>query len=211
MFTVFAVVCALGLSLALYGEFLGRSPWVAAGKMIAASAYMAAAFALGAPYSQYGRLLLAAMLVCSLGDPLLVSRKSRRLFVAGHAAFLVGHLCYAGAFIVRGVTPVPALAGLILLSIFAWRVSAWLRPHLEQRMKLPVHLYIAAICLMMLLALGTAGSSGSGLVISGALLFLVSDLFVARNRFVTPGFVNRAAGLPLYFSAQLILAATVGY
>jgi hypothetical protein len=34
----------------------------------------------------------------------------------------------------------------------------------------------------------------------------VSDLFVARDRFVQPGFVNRLLGLPLYYAAQAMLA-----
>jgi hypothetical protein len=37
-------------------------------------------------------------------------------------------------------------------------------------------------------------------------LFWLSDLCVARERFVTQGFVNRAIGLPLYYGAVLVLA-----
>jgi hypothetical protein len=32
---------------------------------------------------------------------------------------------------------------------------------------------------------------------------------VARDRFVAPGFVNRAWGLPLYFGAQLLFAFAI--
>jgi hypothetical protein len=46
-------------------------------------------------------------------------------------------------------------------------------------------------------------------VLVGALLFFVSDLAVARDRFVSPGFANAAWGLPLYYAATLVLAATV--
>jgi uncharacterized membrane protein YhhN len=41
------------------------------------------------------------------------------------------------------------------------------------------------------------------------MLFVLSDLAVARNRFVERVFINRAVGLPLYFTAQLLLAASV--
>jgi len=44
----------------------------------------------------------------------------------------------------------------------------------------------------------------------GAMLFLLSDLTVVRNRFVEHAFVNRAVGLPLYYAGQLMLAFTVG-
>ena len=43
----------------------------------------------------------------------------------------------------------------------------------------------------------------------GALLFFASDLSVARDVFVHRTFVNRLWGLPLYYAAQLCLAATV--
>jgi len=39
-------------------------------------------------------------------------------------------------------------------------------------------------------------------------VFGISDLFVARQRFVSSGFVNAAVGLPAYFGAQLLLAYT---
>jgi len=44
----------------------------------------------------------------------------------------------------------------------------------------------------------------------GAVLFFLSDLLVARDRFVAPGFGNRLLGLPLYYAAQLLLASAVG-
>ena len=39
--------------------------------------------------------------------------------------------------------------------------------------------------------------------------FALSDLSVARDRFVRPGFANAAWGLPLYFAAQLVIASSV--
>jgi uncharacterized membrane protein YhhN len=44
----------------------------------------------------------------------------------------------------------------------------------------------------------------------GAVLFYLSDLAVARHRFVRESFLNRAIGLPVYFSGQILLAMTVG-
>jgi hypothetical protein len=40
-------------------------------------------------------------------------------------------------------------------------------------------------------------------------MFYVSDLAVARQRFVAQSWTNKLWGLPLYFGAQLVLAATV--
>jgi hypothetical protein len=48
------------------------------------------------------------------------------------------------------------------------------------------------------------------LVLCGAFSFYLSDIFVARQRFVTPSFFNRLAGLPLYYLGQFLLASTPG-
>jgi uncharacterized membrane protein YhhN len=41
-------------------------------------------------------------------------------------------------------------------------------------------------------------------------LFYVSDVFVARQRFLKTEFLNRLIGLPLYYSGQFMLAFSVG-
>ena len=43
----------------------------------------------------------------------------------------------------------------------------------------------------------------------GAVLFYVSDIFVARDRFVTPSPLNQRIGLPLYYAAQIALAFSI--
>ena len=44
----------------------------------------------------------------------------------------------------------------------------------------------------------------------GDLAFYLSDLGVARQRFVSPGLINRFVGLPLYYGAQLLFAFSTG-
>ncbi|TSA45075.1 MAG: lysoplasmalogenase, partial [Deltaproteobacteria bacterium] len=41
--------------------------------------------------------------------------------------------------------------------------------------------------------------------------FYISDIFVARQRFVTPNYFNRAIGLPLYFAGQFMIAFSVRF
>ena len=55
----------------------------------------------------------------------------------------------------------------------------------------------------------TASSSGRLGLYAGAALFYLSDLAVARQRFVAPGFENKLIGLPLYYAGQLLLASAV--
>ena len=56
---------------------------------------------------------------------------------------------------------------------------------------------------------GASGATGLWLLLAGAFAFYVSDLAVARERFVSSSFLNRAWGLPLYYGAQILLAASV--
>jgi uncharacterized membrane protein YhhN len=121
------------------------------------------------------------------------------MFLAGLASFLTGHIVYIGAFAVRGIS-LPALLGAaVVMVVFGWFVLRWLKPGLDSRMRIPVLLYVIAISAMMAMAAATWSAHGG----------LVLLLAVARNRFIVPGFINRAWGLPTYFAAQLLLAASV--
>ena len=53
------------------------------------------------------------------------------------------------------------------------------------------------------------GATGDAWLLVGAIGFYLSDLAVARQRFVHESLTNRPWGLPLYFGSQLLLAGTV--
>ncbi len=208
-YSLWVVMCGLGLLVSLIGEYRENTALSGAGKLVAASSYIAAALALGADETHYGRVMLAGMGFCWLGDMFLVSSQSRRLFLAGLASFLAGHLVYVAAFAVRGFA-LPALpVAAIVMAVFGYFVLRWLKPGLDGRMRLPVVLYVLAISAMMAMAAATHSAQASPVLLLGALLFVISDIAVARNRFIAPGFINRAWGLPTYFAAQLLLAASV--
>jgi uncharacterized membrane protein YhhN len=204
-------LCALGVILSLAGERYSNTLVGATGKLIAATAYIAAAWSMGASGTEYGRVLLIGMAFCWTGDLLLVSNNSRSLFLLGLASFLLGHVAYIGAFAVRSVSYPMVLGAGLAMAVFAWIVLRWLKPHLDDRMRRPVWFYVIAISTMMAMAAGAFVIDGNWLIPLGALLFLLSDLAVARDRFIAPGFINRAWGLPVYFCAQMVLATSVGY
>ena len=56
----------------------------------------------------------------------------------------------------------------------------------------------------------TLRSTGRLMVIFGAASFYISDLFVARDRFLETGFSYRLIGLPLYYGGQFLLAFSIG-
>ncbi len=85
--------------------------------------------------------------------------------------------------------------------------AAWLWPHLGAR-RPAVTASIVVISAMVWGAFSVAFLLGSALA-AGAVLFFVSDLTVARHRFVTPEFLNRAIGLPLHYAGQILIALSV--
>ena len=69
----------------------------------------------------------------------------------------------------------------------------------------PVLAYIVVICSMVIAAAGVAWSQpdNAHLLLAGAaVVFVLSDLCVAFDRFIAPGPWVRTLGLPLYFGAQ---------
>lgn len=174
-------------------------------KMLASSGFLVVAVAAGAPTSSYGRWILLG-LACSWVGDLLLTVDSRAGFLGGLIAFLLAHVAYGVGFAVRGIEPGWALAAAVPIAIAAVVVYRWLRPHLEATMRGPVQAYVVVISLMVIAAAGTVGADVDWRIAVGATAFYVSDIAVARNRFVAPGFSNRAWGLPLYYLAQLLLA-----
>ena len=68
--------------------------------------------------------------------------------------------------------------------------------------------YVAVITTMVIggFAVSLRGAGAHGLVTAGAVAFYLSDLAVARDKFVTRDPMNRIVGLPIYYGAQLLFA-----
>jgi uncharacterized membrane protein YhhN len=105
----------------------------------------------------------------------------------------------------------------VVVIIVSAVVLRWLRPHVKGPLWGAVVVYVVIIGAMLATAWGAVahGATVSGGVTpalgGGALSFWCSDLFVARQRFVRPGLVNRVVGIPLYYFGQLgLIAGCVG-
>lgn len=181
-------------------------------KPLAAAGFVAAALANGALESGYGVWILTGLVLSFAGDVLLIPRGAKGYFLAGLASFLLGHVAYAVAFAVRGLDVASvALAALPVsaASLFALR---WLWPHVQRnapKLQRPVLAYLVVISSMLVLAAGTVGHAIDARILLGAFAFYLSDLAVARQRFVAEQLTNKLWGLPLYFGAQLLLAWSV--
>ena len=206
--TAWILLTIVAVALLLHAESRGSRAGIWAWKPIASTGFVATALAAGATSTTYGTWVLAALVLSWWGDVLLIPRASR-IFLLGIGSFLLGHLAFAGGFLSRGVAPLALVVTAALLVVPARQTLRWLAPHVPGDLRVPVRAYVVVICAMVACAVATYVRAGNGWLLVGALMFMVSDLAVARERFVDDGFVNKTWGLPLYYGGQLLLAASV--
>lgn len=183
-----------------------RLEWLV--KPAAAATFVVTGILAGGLETTFGRVLITGLVLAALGDVLLIP-KSKRTFLGGLVAFLLGHAAYAVAFVVHGADAAWTLGATAFMVLASVPVLRWLWPHVEGPMRGPVAAYVLVITTMVALAAGAAGHGGWPLLL-GAFAFYLSDLCVARDRFVDKSFTNKAWGLPLYFFAQMVLASEAG-
>jgi uncharacterized membrane protein YhhN len=158
------------------------------------------------PWDRPSSWALCAGLVLSLaGDVLLVEKGKKLAFLAGLAAFLCAHAAYGLAFALHGLTLQATLNGGVLMAALGAPLSRWLMPKVSGAMRGPVVAYIVTITAMVTLAAGAVGAGAPQTLLVGAVCFYLSDVGVARERFVTKDRWNGLLGLPLYYAAQLLL------
>jgi uncharacterized membrane protein YhhN len=203
----FVAVTVVGVAGTLIGEHLAR-PFRFLAKPLASAGFIGLALTLGATETTYGWWVLSALVFGMIGDVMLMG-SSRGWFVSGLVAFLIGHVLYVVAFAVAGLAAIASILAAGLAAIAAATVYLWLRPHLPPGMLVPVVAYIVIISTMVAVAVGTTAAGSTALILVGAVAFYLSDLAVARNRFVAPGIINRVWGLPLYYLGQILLAWSV--
>ncbi len=154
-----------------------------------------------------GTWILGGLALCALGDLLLIGN---RTFDAGLVAFLLGHVLYICAF--RAAAPMGtwSLAILTPLALLGVAIGWWLWPHLGKR-RASVLAYIVVITVMVWGAFSTTlASLLPWTAATGASLFFLSDIGVARKRFVKDEPLSRYFSLPVYYAGQILLALTVG-
>lgn len=203
-------VCLIACAALVLSEYRGWRIGKAILKIVASTAFLALALQLNATASAYGQLILMALGLSWVGDVFLLSQKSH-LFLLGLASFLLAHLIFAVAFATLPTNVTALVLGLVLMSSPGIAVLAWLWRHLKSFYRLAVTAYVTAIVAMCALAISASVTSGMWTLAVGAVIFAISDVAVARNRFVAPGPSNKLWGLPLYYGAQIILALSVGW
>lgn len=159
-------------------------------------------------------LWITAGLLLSLGGDVALMFRTDRWFRIGLVLFLLAHVVYAIVLTVfNGFHPEDLITGAILLAVAA-AVFLYLRPGLGS-MQVPVLVYVLVICFMVNRAISTFfgdafTTTQAWLLTIGAMLFWLSDLVLAVNRFRRPFPANRL-GLFLYFGGQLLIALSPSF
>jgi uncharacterized membrane protein YhhN len=202
-----ASLVAAAVLVLLYATRAGERGREVLSKTVASVGFVILGIVRWTPGDTVGAWLVAGLVLCAAGDVFLLGD---RTFDLGLATFLLGHLAYVGGF--RAALPFSSWPTLVLvpLVVAGAIVASWLWPRLGPR-RLPVVLYIVAISAMVWGAVSTLVRAALPWTATvGAVLFYLSDLAVARDRFVKSSFPNRALGLPAYYLGQLFLAFTIG-
>lgn len=205
-FAALALSAILAIAYGAYGSSLysGEPPFVVGTIFKASSIVILGLIALFAR----SRLLAAGLLFGALGDALLAWRPET--FLCGAFAFLIGHLFYITLWLRAGVGVGAALksplrvAGAIAL-IAACILMTYLLVPRDNPMFAPLAVYTAVLTLMALCSFTLP--SARWLVMAGAVLFFISDGFVAWNMFhrdpdPTLAYWRSFAGWMVYWAGQ---------
>jgi uncharacterized membrane protein YhhN len=207
---ILAVILLGGL---LYFEKQGNPKWVLPTKTLLSCLFIITALLQPHPLPGYFYLLLMGLIFC-LGGDVFLALPREKMFLCGLVSFLLGHVFYVIAFFTIAHLHQWTWIGLGICLVLSGGIYFWLRPHLGS-MHLPVLFYVIVITVMVVGAWSIIGDSqlaltGRVIVFAGAVSFYFSDVFVARDRFLKPEFLNRLIGLPLYYFGQFLLAFSVG-
>jgi uncharacterized membrane protein YhhN len=197
----------LGVAVTLWGHWKESRSATVFGKLLASACFVIFGALRWSPGDAVGAWILVGLGLCAVGDGLLLLEKG---LDAGIVVFLAGHLAYIVA--LMHATPASRWSVAVLMPVVAVALVAAYRlwPYLGRRKK-AVAVYITVISVMLWGALAAAMQGAvPGWTAVGACSFYLSDLTVARNRFVRKALVNRVVGLPLYYAGQMLIALTVG-
>ncbi|HAW78721.1 MAG TPA: hypothetical protein DCX27_02775 [Balneola sp.] len=208
---VFAIICLLSLSALLWAEknesVWGR--WIF--KIIASSAFVLIALTLADVTSTFSKWMIAGFVFSLTGVIFLIKSAEKNFFKIGIVSFAMAHIAFILAFVSIGALGISFYVTTLLALCLMLISYKWLIPGLHSEFKAMVIVYMIIIGIMCSLS-GYAweGSYRDGVLI-GAFVFAISDLYVAREKFIKSEFKNKIIGLPLYYLAQIFLALSLDW
>jgi len=162
------------------------------------------------PSARYRQAIIAGLVFSLVGDVVFVI--PRDLFLFGLVSFLIAHIFYISAFVSVGgfyrsfLGALPFLFIGIILAVVLW-------PYLGD-MRAPALIYTVVILVMAWQAFGQWRQSGETralLAFIGAMLFFISDLALAVNKFANPIDMAALVVLGTYYPGQWLIALSAGH
>ena len=169
----------------------------------------------------YAAMILIGLLFGAIGDICLnlrhlVGSRGKAVFMAGIAAFMIGHLFYLAALIGRApimllwAVPACAVVSALMLRFILKRIEV------QGAIRIFGIVYLVVVFLMMCCAVGLLPLRPADpaylLFALGAVLFAASDVLLVLNQFGKrqyPAF--RPMNLSLYYLGQLCIALTIAF
>lgn len=158
--------------------------------------------------------VLVGLLFSLGGDVALMFDEDERAFAVGLVLFLLAHVAYTVIFTLLGRFSGWDALSLALLLAAGIGFYSLIRENLG-RMRGPVIIYMLVISVMVNRAVSTLVSpvfrpGQAVMVAAGAILFYVSDVILAANRFWKPWKYERIS-LAFYYGGQLLIALAASY
>ncbi len=205
-----AAVCVFGILsfLLVVAAILQRyTDWGLSTKvflMAGSTAFVLTAAVGGAWKSRYGILILIALILCWLGDFF-----GPWNFLLGAGFFLIGHFVLIAAFIVNGIVRQRLWYTIDGMFVVGGGLAFWILPEVFPNEQWFVALYITFISLMVAFACAARGRLVVKYLAAGAILFFISDVLLALNRYMQMKVDYTIFGYPIYYSACIFFAISV--
>lgn len=164
-------------------------------------------------YGHFSKLIFGGLLFSLAGDvALLFAGAGGTFFLLGLVFFLIAHIFYSIAFFrdYRYDSMASKKYGHLMLFIMAGFTIGFyifIRPYLNE-MKIPVMAYMVIISIMAIMAgyrYQRVNLLSFQLIITGAILFIVSDSLLAINKFVEPFISSGVFIMATYMIAQYLI------
>jgi uncharacterized membrane protein YhhN len=200
-----STICLVLAAGYVFASWRGKPLVAGLSKAAASTSFVVLSLTSGALGSIYGKYVLIALVLSWIGDVCLISRRSKFL-LAGIGAFFIAHVAYIVAFTQMSFEISYLIIAIVFTTVAGFLILRWLWTYLKGVYRVAVPAYLLVMAIMASVAIGVSAVPIIGI---GAILFAVSDVSVARDRFVSRDIANKAWGLPLYYIAQLLFASSV--
>ena len=156
----------------------------------------------------YRNLIITGLAASAAGDCFLLMA-GNTWFLWGLGSFMVAHLLYLSAFVLRQKFALYHGLYLIVLAVYGYwlieRLYEGIRLNHNEQIWVPIVVYVLVISTM----LWTAIVSRNKLAVIGALCFVFSDSLLAWSMFIEPVSWSGYGVMVSYYLAQFFIAASI--